>query len=83
MVINFSGITICFISYSSKDLEIVEAIENHLLQNGFDDNVWRDKRKIESDWSREIAIALTKSDIVLRIWSEYSSKSEWGLKMNG
>jgi hypothetical protein len=78
VVINFSGITICFISYSSKDVKIVEAIENHFLQNGFDDNVWRDKRKIESDWSREIAIALTKSDIVLRIWSEYSSKSEWG-----
>jgi hypothetical protein len=65
-----------FISYSSKDLKIVEAIENHLLKNGFTD-VWRDKRKIETDWSREIANALSKSDIVLLIWSEYSSKSEW------
>ena len=66
-----------FISYSSKDVEIVEAIENHLLQNGFDGNVWRDKRKIETNWSREIANALSKSDIVLLIWSENSSKSEW------
>ena len=40
-------------------------------------NVWRDKRKIETDWSREIANALSKSDIVLLIWSENSSKSEW------
>ena len=65
-----------FISYSSKDVKIVEAIENHLSQNGFDD-VWRDKSKIRSDWSREIANALSKSDIVLLIWSENSSKSEW------
>ena len=40
-------------------------------------NVWRDKSKIETDWSREIANALSKSDIVLLIWSENSSKSEW------
>ena len=66
-----------FISYSSKDVKIAEAIENHLLENGFDDKVWRDKRKIETDWSREIANALSKSDIVLLIWSENSSKSEW------
>lgn len=65
-----------FISYSSIDLEIAEAIENHLLENGFDD-VWRDKRKIETDWSREIANALSKSDIVLLIWSENSSESNW------
>ena len=66
-----------FISYSSKDVKIAEAIENHLLENGFDGIVWRDKRKIETDWSREIANALSKSDIILLIWSENSSKSEW------
>ena len=39
-----------FISYSSKDVKIAEAIENHLLQNRFDnDDVWRDKRKIETE----------------------------------
>jgi hypothetical protein len=53
--------------------KIAEAIENHLLQNGFDD-IWCDKRKIENDWSREIANALSKKDIVLLIWSENSSK---------
>ncbi|MGZ5548975.1 MAG: TIR domain-containing protein [Nitrososphaeraceae archaeon] len=46
-----------FISYSSKDLEIAEAIEKNLLENGSDDKVWRDKRRIETDWSREIANA--------------------------
>lgn len=65
-----------FISYSSKDLKIAEAIENHLLKNGFED-VWRDKRNIETDWSREIANALSKSYIILLILSENPSKSEW------
>ena len=67
-----------FISYSSKDVKIAEAIEKYLVENGFDnDNVWRDKRKIETDWSREIANALSKSDIVLLLWSDNSSKSNW------
>lgn len=64
-----------FVSYSSEDVEIAEAIENHLLENGF--RIWRDKRKIETDWSREIANALSKSDIVLLLWSENSSESTW------
>jgi len=67
-----------FISYSSKDVKIAEAIENHLVKNGFDnDDVWRDKRRIETDWSKEIANALSKSDIVLLIWSKNSSESNW------
>ena len=65
-----------FISYSSKDVKIAEVIENHLLENGFDD-VWRDKSQIRADWSREIANALSKSDIVLLIWSDNSSESNW------
>lgn len=63
-----------FISYSSNDIQIAEKIENHLLANQF--SVWRDKRKIETDWSKEIADALSKSDIVLLIWSENSSKPD-------
>jgi hypothetical protein len=65
-----------FISYSSKDVKIAEAIEKHLLENGFDD-VWRDKSKIRSDWSKEIANALSEKDVILLIWSENSSKSDW------
>jgi hypothetical protein len=53
-----------FISYSSKDVKIAEAMESYLHQNGFD-NVWRDKSNIRSHWSKEIANALSKSDIVL------------------
>ena len=64
-----------FISYSSKDVKIAEKIENHLLQNGFND-VWRDKSKIRSDWSKEIAYALSEKDVILLIWSENSSKSD-------
>jgi len=51
------------------------------LQNGFDD-IWRDKIRIEIDWSREIANALSTSDIVVLNLFENSSKSEW-VKMNG
>ena len=64
-----------FISYSSKDLEIAKAIENYLLVNQF--SVWRDKSNIRADWSKEIADALSKSDIVLLLWSENSSESTW------
>ena len=52
-------------SYSSKDLEIAEKIENNLQKNQF--SVWRDKIKIETDWSQDIANALSKSGIVLLI----------------
>ena len=65
-----------FFSCSSKDVKIAVAIENDLLQNGFDDT-WRDKSNIRDDWSKEIVNALSKSDIVLLIWSENSSESNW------
>ena len=64
-----------FISYSSKDVKIAEAIEKYLVENGF--RIWRDKSNIRADWSREIANALSKSDIVLLIWSDNSSRSHW------
>ena len=35
--------------------------------------VWRDKSKIKSDWSKEIADALSRQDIILILWSEDSS----------
>lgn len=51
--------TYIFISYSSKDVKVAEEIENQLQISGYD--VWRDKRSIETDWSKEIAYALSKS----------------------
>ena len=64
-----------FISYSSTDVGVAEKIELSLQAAGFD--VWRDKRMIEADWSKEIADALSKSDAILVIWSENSSISNW------
>ena len=69
-----------FISYSSKDVQIAEEIEYSLKKEGFD--IWRDKREIERDWSKEISDALTTRDIILVIWTKNASasryvKSEW------
>jgi hypothetical protein len=62
-----------FISYSSKDLHL--EIDDCLKKEGFD--VWRDKREIETDWSKEIANALTSSDIILVIWTKNASNSSY------
>jgi WD40 repeat protein len=67
--------TSIFISYSSKDVKIAESIQEYLEHDGFD--VWRDKSEIRRDWSKEIAAALSRRDVILVIWSEDSSKSEW------
>ncbi|MGC2574099.1 MAG: TIR domain-containing protein [Candidatus Nitrosopolaris sp.] len=64
-----------FISYSSKDLQLAEEIEDSLKKEGFD--IWRDKREIETDWSKEIANALTSSDIILVIWTKNASNSSY------
>jgi TIR domain-containing protein len=64
-----------FISYSSKDVSIAETIHKLLEDNDFD--VWRDKSKIRSDWSKEIAGALSRQDVILILWSENSSNSQW------
>jgi hypothetical protein len=67
--------TSIFISYSSKDVEIAENIQEYLEHDGFD--VWRDKSRIETDWSKEIAGALSRQDVILVLWSGDSSKSQW------
>jgi hypothetical protein len=67
--------TSIFISYSSKDVKIAESIQEYLEHDGFD--VWRDKSKIRTDWSKEIAGALSRQDVILVLWSEDSSKSQW------
>ena len=67
--------TSIFISYSSKDVKIAESIQEYLEHDGFD--VWRDKSKIRRDWSKEIAVALSRQDVILVLWSEDSSRSQW------
>jgi hypothetical protein len=69
-----------FISYSSRDVQIAEEIDDCLKKEGFD--IWRDKREIETDWSKEISDVLTSRDIILVIWTKNASassyvKSEW------
>lgn len=64
-----------FISYSSRDREQAETIHHHL--DSFYFEVWRDQTRLEIDWSREIANALSQSDVLCLIWSEYAARSKW------
>ncbi len=64
-----------FISYSSKDRDVVEELHKQLETAGFD--VWRDQTHLETDWSREIADELAKSDMVCLMWSEHAAASKW------
>ena len=64
-----------FISYSSRDVRFAEALERRLTTAGT--QVWRDKSRIEADWSREIATALARSEFVVMIWSSAASESRW------
>ena len=70
-----------FISYSSKDAQIAEKIEKYLNQQQKEEepgySTWRDKRRIEADWSNEIAWALTKQDIILLLWTENAFQSDY------
>ncbi len=64
-----------FISYSSKDLAVAETIEQALLGEKFD--VWRDQTRLETDWPREIALALSNAGLLLLVWSGHGAASKW------
>ena len=64
-----------FVSYSSRDLAFAEQIEQALVSADVD--VWRDKSRIEKDWSREIAVALSASGHVCLVWSANAAASTW------
>ena len=64
-----------FISYSSRNPRPAIAVERSLEAAGFD--VWRDERRLENDWSAEIAHALAESDLVCLLWSKESAASRW------
>jgi hypothetical protein len=64
-----------FISYSSKDRAFAEKLHEVLEASGFE--VWRDKTRLETDWSREIAMALAESDGLCLLWTTQSAESEW------
>jgi WD40 repeat protein len=63
-----------FISYSSKDRVQAETIHKSLEAVG---DVWRDRTRLETDWSREIAFALAKSDLLCLLWSADAATSKW------
>jgi len=71
-----------FISYSQKDKEAAEKIEQNLKEHGFD--TWRDITDIDygKNWPREIANNLVRSDIIVLLWSRHAAtssavKNEW------
>jgi WD40 repeat protein len=65
-----------FLSYSSHDREAAETVQRALEQAGV--GVWRDRTRLETDWSREIASALASgSDAVCLLWSEGAALSKW------
>ncbi|MBV8552987.1 MAG: TIR domain-containing protein [Acidobacteriaceae bacterium] len=64
-----------FISYSSENVEQARAIHAALETEGFE--VWRDERRIETDWSADIAEALAHSDVICLIWTKAAAGSGW------
>ncbi|NIM15197.1 MAG: TIR domain-containing protein [Candidatus Aminicenantes bacterium] len=64
-----------FISYSSRDREKVEKIHGFLKKAKLD--VWRDKDRLETDWSREIAFALADADVLCLMWSKNAANSKY------
>jgi WD40 repeat protein len=62
-------------SYSRRDAATADRLEHALRELGVE--TWRDVRRIEADWSREIAAALASSRLCCLIWSEHAVASEW------
>jgi hypothetical protein len=67
----------CFLSYSSKDLALAEAIHARLAAAGFD--VWFDKIRLQPGflWHGEIEAACESSRIVLPLLTPNWKASEW------
>ena len=65
-----------FISYSRKDAEIVDRIEEELLK--YDINCFIDRSDIDlgDDFAEIIAKSIYESELMLFIWSENSNQSE-------
>jgi WD40 repeat protein len=66
-----------FISYSSHDVERARSLQALLQSPPLSIDVWRDERKLERDWSREIAFALSGADAVVLLWSAHAADSRW------
>jgi WD40 repeat protein len=64
-----------FISYSSRNRKEAEAVHGALDAKRFD--IWRDQRRIETDWSSEIAQGLADADALCLIWTREAAESKW------
>jgi WD40 repeat protein len=64
-----------FVSYSSANRIEAESIHAALELDGHE--VWRDKTRLETDWSREIALGLAQSEAICLLWSEPAATSQW------
>lgn len=65
-----------FISYSRKDVEIIDHIENELHKYGITCFVDRSEIALGEDFAEAISKAIFESDILLFVWSENSNQSE-------
>lgn len=65
-----------FISYSRKDVEIIDHIENELRKYGITCFVDRSEIALGEDFAEAISKAIFESDILLFVWSENSNQSE-------
>jgi WD40 repeat protein len=64
-----------FVSYTSKDRQAAEQIEETLREGGLDP--WRDRSRLETDWPREIALALANCDALALLWTDNTPSSRW------
>lgn len=66
-----------FISHSSKDRQRAEILCKDLKKQGY--KVWLDRHEIEGGegWSKEIEYGIDNSRVMVVIWTENASKSDW------
>jgi hypothetical protein len=64
-----------FISYSSSDQDSAVRLERTLVQAGY--ATWRDQTQIDTNWSVQVAQALSDQDVVCLLWSQKAKDSRW------
>jgi len=66
-----------FLSYSHKDIDVAQRVEEGLKAEGFD--VYRDASRITemTHWTRELAKELSERDVLILLWSDAAAESRW------
>ena len=70
-------VTRVYISHTSGDQAIAQAVESELRRNGFD--VRNDEKNVSAgqDWAKVVTSALDSTDAIIAILSKYSYSSSW------